>query len=74
MLDTLPEVDLTAALEAEDERREQRGAVPSAPLPGRRDTDKRIGEFSVESDLSGPRVWFVRVSAGSQAGSTRERL
>ncbi|PSC71478.1 GTP-binding chloroplastic [Micractinium conductrix] len=63
MLDTLPEVDLTAALEAEDERREQRGAVPSAPLPGRRDTDKRIGEFSVESDLSGPRVWFVRGTA-----------
>lgn len=59
LLDTLPEEE--AALEAADgEEREQRGAAPAA-LPGRRDAAAKIGEFTIEADLAGPRVWFVQV-------------
>lgn len=62
LLDTLPEEEVEEAAEAGEER-EQRGAAP-APLPGRRDTAARIGEFTIEADLAGPRVWFVQVGWG----------
>lgn len=61
LLDTLPEEEVEEAAEAGEER-EQRGAAP-APLPGRRDTAARIGEFTIEADLAGPRVWFVQGAA-----------
>ncbi len=63
LLDTLPAEDELAA--AEQEGRGQQTAA-AAPLPGRRDTDAKIGEFTIESDLSGPRVWFVKVRAGGE--------
>ena len=57
LLDSLPEEDLGAA---EEEGMDQQTAA-AAPLPGRRDTDAKIGEFTIECDLAGPRVWFVKV-------------
>ena len=57
LLDSLPEEDLGAA---EEEGRDQQTAA-AASLPGRRDTDAKIGEFTIECDLAGPRVWFVKV-------------
>lgn len=59
LLDSLPEEDLGAA---EEEGMDQQTAA-AAPLPGRRDTDAKIGEFTIECDLAGPRVWFVKGAA-----------
>jgi hypothetical protein len=58
-LDALP-----AEEESEDDLvdRTQQGGAP-LPLPGRRDAAAKIGEFTIEADLSGPRVWLVQVGA-----------
>ncbi|KAL4858432.1 putative GTP-binding protein [Chlorella vulgaris] len=56
VLDALP-------AEPEPEREQQTAAPPPVALPGRRDSHAKIGEFSVESDLSGPRVWYIKGAA-----------
>lgn len=58
VLDALP-------AEPEPEREQQTAAPPPVALPGRRDSHAKIGEFSVESDLSGPRVWYIKVGCGT---------
>ena len=62
-LDALP-----AEEESEDDLvdRTQQGGAP-LPLPGRRDAAVKIGEFTIEADLSGPRVWLVQVR-GAKGG------
>ena len=54
VLDGLPE-------EEEPEEAEDGAAAAAAVLPGKRDNQARIGEFTIEADLAGPRVWIVRV-------------
>lgn len=71
LLDTLPEEE-AAAEAGEGEEREQRGAAPAA-LPGRRETAAKIGEFTIEADLAGPRVWFVQVGRGCLAAGVLRR-
>lgn len=58
LLDTLPEEE-----EVEVEDRTQQGASLPEALPGRRDAAARIGEFSIEADLAGPRIWTVQGNA-----------
>lgn len=60
-LDALPEEPVPE----EGDERDQHTAAPA--LPGRRDADARISEFTIDSDLSGPRVWFVQVRARARA-------
>lgn len=56
VLDGLPE-------EEEPEEAEDGAAAAAAVLPGKRDNQARIGEFTIEADLAGPRVWIVRGAA-----------
>lgn len=60
----MPEEPLWAEDDGAAER-EQHTAAPA--LPGKRDSDARVGEFTIEADLSGPRVWVVKVRAGVRA-------
>lgn len=72
VLDTLPEEE-----EVEEEAHDQQTAA-AAELPGRRDSRAKIGEFTIDCDLSGPRVWFVQVGRTAilpmpaSAGSARQ--
>eukprot|EP00887_Chlorella_sp_A99_P002031 scaffold18.g2031.t1 len=51
-------------LPAEEEEEAPGAAAPPPPeLPGHRATDVRIGEFTIEADLSGPRVFYVEGTA-----------
>ena len=65
VLDALPaeeeegEVDSVEAAA----RRGAQAAAAAVKLAGRRDTDARIGEFAIDCDLAGPRVWFVEGAA-----------
>lgn len=71
LLDTLPEEEEEE--EAEAEAHDQQTAAAAA-LPGRRDARARIGEFTIDCDLSGPRVWFVQVgTAGAKLTSAADR-
>jgi hypothetical protein len=70
LLDTLPEEEEEEAAEAE--AHDQQTAAAAA-LPGRRDARARIGEFTIDCDLSGPRVWFVQVGTAGVKLAGAER-
>ena len=52
-LDSMPQ--LPAALETD--------AANVQEAPSRRPSEARISEFTIECDLTGPRLWFVEVRA-----------
>ena len=40
--------------------------------PSKKPSDARISEFTIESDLAGPRLWFVKVSTRSYKQCRRQ--